>query len=87
MMSILIRWTCNILDTRFVVLVPRKVHRSNDLMIDEARGVMGIWEIEYRVDRIQVGKGIPDKSSTDRNHMTVDKAGNYLQGRLCAGTE
>jgi hypothetical protein len=36
------------------------------MMFDEARGVMGIREIEYRVDRIPVGKGIPGKSSTDR---------------------
>jgi hypothetical protein len=28
--------------------------------------VMGIREIEYQVDRIPVGKGIPGKSSTDR---------------------
>jgi hypothetical protein len=29
------------------------------MLIDKARGVMGIQEIGYRVDRILVGKGIP----------------------------
>jgi hypothetical protein len=30
------------------------------MLIDKARGVMGIQEIGYRVDRIPVDKGIPD---------------------------